>query len=180
MNHSRYLAICCLLLLPIAGCQQSITDRLMGEWVGTPDTAAAAAERSAKLKAKEAENGQTEAAALPVDEEVTTTRGKTDLEEHEVTIELDFTGSRDVHMEIAQGGAPLEGSWRVVQVLPPRGAEIEISLKHPNGKSAGKAPTTEKRRFVIDFQGDDSDAGFTLFEKGADPQFGRLYFERQK
>lgn len=179
MNHSRYAAICCLLLLSIAGCRQSIGDRLLGDWVGKPDTAAAAAERSAQLKAKSADKGGEED-TLPVDEEGAATRGKTDLEQHNVSITLRFENSRDVKMSIAQGGPPLEGSWRVVQTLPPRGAEIEISLKQPNGKADGKPKTPEKRRFVIDFQGDDADAGFTLFEKGADPQFGRLYFQQTK
>lgn len=180
MNPPRYLPVCCLLLLSMAGCQQSITDRLMGEWVGTPDTAAAAAERSAKLKAKEVKNGDTDEAALPVGDEVASTRGKTDLEGHNVTVELNFMGHRDVHMEIAQGGPPLDGTWRVVQTLPPRGAEIEIRLKQETSDKDSKPKTSEKRRFVIDFQGDESNAGFTLFEKGADPQFGRLYFERKK
>lgn len=162
----------------MAGCQQSLTDRLMGEWVGTPDTAAAAAERSAQTKANAAEMGG-EAAALPVDENLTKKREKTDLEQHDVTITLDFKNRTDVEMKIAGGGQPLNGRWRLVQALPPRGAEIEISLKHDASEKDGKPQSTEKRRFVIDFQGDDNDAGFTLSEKGADPQFGRLYFKRK-
>ncbi len=158
----------------IAGCQQSITGRLVGDWIGRPDTAAAAAVRSAKLKARH-KSDSNEAIEPPSVEEATAKLGKTDLEHHDVTIRMSLAGDKTATMSLGDGSEPLAGVWRVIEKLPPSGAEIEISLSGADDGSPGRAG---RRRFIIDFQEIDEAAGFTLVEKGADPQFGRLYFTR--
>lgn len=161
--------------LLLVGCQQSATSRLVGEWVGRPDTAAAAAARGDKLKAKQ-RSGTTAAVEAPSDEEAAAELGKTDLEQHDVIICMTLGSNKRVSMSLGDHSQPLEGVWRVVTTLPPDGAEIEISLTQSSEEMSERA---EKRRFIIDFQENDNAPGFTLVEKGADPQFGRLYFVRE-
>lgn len=171
------LAALCLLA---TGCQQSVSTRLVGAWQGRPDTTAAAAKRSAELKAKERKLAGDDAVAAPTDAESDETPAKTDLELHDLAIELTFAENSEVSMSLGDGSQPLNGTWRVVEILPPRGAEIEISLAEIKTEATDKpAPPSEKRRFIVDFQGDDPASGYTLVEKGADPQFGRLYFEKK-
>jgi hypothetical protein len=163
-------------LLYSVGCQQSITSRLAGAWIGRPDTAAAAAARSAKLKANQ--NGESNPVAnLPSDDAATAELGKTYLEQHDVTIHMSFAGDKNVRMSLGDGSEPLAGVWRVVSTLPPDGAEIEISLNESEGD---QPPRNEKRRFIVDFQQNGAAPGFTLIEKGADPQFGRMYFTKRE
>lgn len=166
------MLVCPAILL--AGCQQSITSRLVGEWTGCPDTASAAAARSAKRKAQQQSEPDAIADA-PTDAKATSELGKTELEQHDVTINMALAADKSARMSLGDGSEPLAGVWRVVTTLPPDGAEIEISLSHSN---ADPRPQ-EKRRFIIDFQQHNDETGFTLVEKGADPIFGRLYFVRQ-
>lgn len=179
MRQAWILGMVVCVVAPLAGCQQSLSSRLEGEWRGRPDTAAAAAERSKKLKAKQNEDEQTED-AFPGDKQPAADKGKTDLEQHDVTIELNFKSDKTISMSLGDGSQPLTGVWRILQTLPPRGAEIEITsqpAEQPAEKTSPEDKTVEqKRRFVIDFQGDNAADGFTLVEKGADPKFGRLYF----
>lgn len=171
------MAALCMLA---TGCQQSVSTRLVGAWQGRPDTTAAAAKRSAEQKAKERSLAGDDAAAAPTDAESDVTPAKTDLELHDVVIDLTFAETAEVTMSLGDGSQPLRGTWRVVETLPPRGAEIEISLAKTTTAEPDKpAPPSEKRRFIVDFQGNDPAAGYTLVEKGADPQFGRLYFEKK-
>lgn len=175
MRLACILGLTVCFVVPVAGCQQSISSRLEGQWHGKPDTVAAAAERSKKLKDKQKEANET-AAIVPVEDQAAAAKGKTDLEQHDVTINLTFHSDKTIAMELGDGSQPLVGRWRILQTLPPRGAELEITSR-PTGKLSPEDKVDEqKRRFVIDFQGDDAKDGFTLVEKGADPKFGRLYF----
>ena len=166
------LPLSCLLVFAIVvltGCQQSMTGRLTGEWVGRPDTAAAAQERSAKLKARHQE---ADASVDAPTEDAASNLGATDLEQHDVTIRMTLDGDKTARLSLGDGSKALTGIWRLVTTLPPDGAEVEISLE-ADGKDA-----IQKRRFIIDFQQNGDSSSFTLVEKGADPQFGRLYFVR--
>lgn len=152
-----------------------MSSRLEGVWVGRPDTAAAAAERSARLKAEQ-QGASDSPTAVPVDQPPPAAKGRTELEQHDLAIRLDFAADGHVTMSLGDGSERLDGTWRIVSLLPPDGAEIEINLKQDGEPT--EAARREKRRFIIDFQKHDEQAGFTLVEKGADPQFGRLYFVR--
>lgn len=182
MSPRVFLLFIATAMLVSIGCQQSMSNRLEGKWVGRPDSAEAAADRSARLKAEQ-QGAAEESPAVPVDDMPPAARQRTELEQHDVEIHLDFAADKQVTMSLGNDREPLHGVWRVVATLPPDGAEIEIHLKPP-GESSTAAPTSgerrEKRRFIIDFQKHGAEAGFTLMEKGADPQFGRLYFVRQQ
>ncbi len=163
------------LLVASAGCQQTVRSRLVGTWTGRPDTAADAAARSAKLKAKQRSEGGS-GVDSPTEDAATAELGKTDLEQHDVAVCMTFADDKTVAMALGDGSEEVAGVWRVVATLPPDGAEIEISLTDSEGESSKR---NEKRRFIIDFQENGDAPGFTLVEKGADPQFGRLYFVRE-
>ncbi len=157
-----------LLLGLLSGCQPSDSSRLVGDWVGHPDSAASAAERSANR------GDQAAGAAPQPDATARNSLGATLLEGVEVRVRLTFQREGDVTMELEGEETTLAGVWRVVADLPPNGVEIEISLL-----KEGEERGTQKRRFLVDFQPDGDTPGFTLREKGADPQFGRLYFTKQ-
>lgn len=152
-----------------------MSGRLTGEWVGQPDTAAAARERSARLRA---EHQQASGAGLdvPTEDAAEAELGTTDLERHDVTIRMTLGGDKTAHLSLGDGSREVSGVWRLVTSLPPDGAEIEISTSADDES----AEQIEKRRFIIDFQDAGDRPGFTLIEKGAEPQFGRLYFTRSK
>ncbi|QDU54955.1 hypothetical protein Pan181_11400 [Aeoliella mucimassa] len=166
----------------MSGCQESIRDRLVGEWVGQPDTAAAAAERVAKRQESQ-DSEKATGNGMPV-QDATNKLEQTDLEGHEVTIRLQFKGDKTVHMSLGDNSEPREGHWRVLTLLPPDGAEIEITLDASEASEADDQTATkkagEKRRFIVDFQQDGEKPGFTLVEKNSDPKFGRLYFEKKQ
>ena len=184
VNRLTAVLFCLLALLVTPGCQQPVRERIVGQWIGKPDTAAAAAERVAKQQAAaEKKSGDEQDEAVPK-QDSTAKLGVTDLEGHDVTILLYFNSDKTVKMSLGDESQPREGVWRVVESLPPQGAEIEISLTtkaEPGAEDEkpSKQKSVEKRRFIIDFQQQDDSTGFTLIEKGADPKFGRLYFEQK-
>jgi hypothetical protein len=173
----------CLLLLNVAGCQASVESQLVGKWRGTPDSRQGAAERKAKLAgttpADDAENG----AAVMVADNPEAEARRTDLEGVDVAIDLEFGDDGKIDMTRV-GGESYRGVWRVIERIPPHGAEIEISRLAEGPQQAqaeagdDEPKIAEKRRFTIEFQKDGETDGFLLKEKGADPQFGRLYFRR--
>lgn len=169
-----------LWIVTFIGCQQSTTGRLLGTWRGRPDSAAAADKRSHQLKEKQIQiagrdqdmsaNGD-----VPSSGQEEGATGRTDLEQYDVAVELDFQRGGRVRMTLIGDDESLEGVWRVVADLPPNAAEIEIGLLAAKGQGV-----EEKRRFLIEFQEHGDAPGFTLREKGADPKFGRLYFAKAK
>jgi len=115
-----------------------------------------------------------------VEDDPTLDNRRTDLEGVEVAIELNFLEGGKVEMS-REGGESYRGVWRVIERIPPKGAEIEISrLADDDSNAQGEEPKiAEKRRFTLEFQNDGQTPGFLLKEKGADPQFGQLYFRKQ-
>lgn len=165
----------------LVGCQSSVESQLVGSWRGTPDSAAAAAARDSKAKAAaNKDSGAGPADAPLVEDDPETEQQPTDLEAVDVTIDLTFDDEGAVAMSRV-GGETYNGVWRVIERIPPQGAEIEISRLADGAKAEGeeaKPKIPEKRRFTIEFEKDGENEGFLLKEKGADPQFGRLYFRR--
>jgi hypothetical protein len=174
----------CLMLSTFVGCQASVESQLTGKWRGTPDSRQAASERKAKLEKNGATQNDTENdAPVTVEDNPEAEARRTDLEGVDVVIDLVFGDDGKVAMTRVSGES-YRGVWRVIERIPPQGAEIEIgrladeapSAKEKEGDTEPKI--AEKRRFTIDFQKDGETDGFLLKEKGADPQFGRLYFRR--
>ncbi|MGI9456422.1 MAG: hypothetical protein ACR2NU_07660, partial [Aeoliella sp.] len=124
--NSHPLLLALLLIGLSSGCQQSTSNRLVGNWEGRPDTVAAAAERSVKLKAKQNSESGVDAdnsdASGPLPEVGgNDSLGATLLEGYDVLIRIELKSGGDVKMELAGEEKLLTGVWRVVAELPPKG-----------------------------------------------------------
>ncbi|MCA9239174.1 MAG: hypothetical protein KDA37_03190 [Planctomycetales bacterium] len=180
------LTFCCLVLpLLTVGCgPQTPSQRLVGEWVGRPDTFAAQKQRNPIPTAagREAEaKSQANRPAKPTAAEEKLSRlqpsESTDLEAYDFSISLDFLPDGKVEMALT-GQPPLSGQWRVLST-DVGVSRLEIVPAASPDDPAGDQPTElEPTRRVFTVRFDKSGDGFTLREEGADIRFGWLYFQR--
>ena len=186
----RSAAGCLLLggLLLMSGCYESDAGRLQGRWRGTPDTAAARAQRKAKRLQKAGKAVQTDS-SQPNKSKSKGDRPRqplSDWEQFDFFVLLDFVDQRKVRISLGDQGEPVEGSW---QVIESSGDRVTIQIKSdspvidgkqatPDGSSdAASGDTRRDRQFVIRFEGKKKEC-FTMTEDGADPLQGRLFFQR--
>ena len=160
--------IVCILLLTTTGCQQQIAGKLLGSWVGRPDTSAARAEREAvKYGKRSAESADLQHA--------TTTKDPTDWEAYDVEVQFDFVDQKHLEMSLANGAEPMSATWRVLETTP-TGCMIEVVTPAEAGEGA---PVVRQFELVMD-ERDGTYVGFLLTESGADRQLGALYFKREE
>lgn len=160
------ILVACLLL---AGCQQQITSKLSGKWVGSPDTPESRTKRETE---KYGDSGTFE-------EEQANGGGpkKTDWEDFNVAVEWDFLSRSDVEMTLDGVGQKVSGNWKIIGTSP-TGCTIEVVTN--SDQSSGDAKPV-RRRFEIEFDEREGElVGFLLHESGADRQLGILYFQRPK
>jgi hypothetical protein len=163
--------ICCWfgIVLAATGCQQRNAAKLVGSWVGKPDSAAARAEREAAkyddLVSVEPDEGE-EAPKVSQAEHVAE---RSDWEAYDVEVELEFTDLQHVKLALADGSQPIDGRWVVIETSP-TGLTIEII-------SGEEPPPPTRRRFLVELDEREGDTfGFLLSEVGTDRQLGSLYF----
>lgn len=167
--------VACVLMA--AGCGGPITfsQRLAGAWRGRPETAA---ERIDREWPAASVGGGEAVSAKPDDLPDTTPTVLESLDGLAVRMQLDVNGGIEMSLDDEQ---PLRGEWRLVTSEGRRGI-IEIEIKRADGKPAEDKSETpgERRRFRVIFvpPAEGQPERFTLAEQGADPQFGRLIFER--
>ena len=165
------------LIVCVAGCQESATQRLLGRWEGRQDSAKARAERWAAAM---------QTGSVPATENA----DPTDLEQIEVAITLDFQSEGKIDLWRGEGQERLAGTWKVLDVVGDT-ARVQIVVRGEDALADGApsnnefSPTGEAgsqegevRNFEIEFDESSAGQGFTLNEEGADPQFGQLYFQR--
>jgi len=157
-----------LLLLSTSGCQQRTAGKLLGQWVGTPDTAASRAERESQKYGETASPDEV-ASRSPTPENAT------DWERYDRSVTLDFIDYERVEMALAdETEGSLSGKWRVVSTTP-IGCTIEVETE------GDRSAAVVRRQFQLDLdEGEGECVGFTLMEVGADRQLGTLYFSRPK
>ena len=164
------------------GCGLNGAAELQGKWIGTPDNAAAQAEREA------AKYNELVAATNPADAaEETEQDGPrrpvmvTDWEHYDVTVTLEFLDARRVRLTAAcdVAGSPVEGEWKIVE-SGPAGVVIEvITPGDATGEPDGETARPVRRRFELGLDRRESGlVGFTFNEVGADRRLGTLYFRR--
>ncbi|MEM9185534.1 MAG: hypothetical protein AAGB00_03465 [Planctomycetota bacterium] len=176
--------VCVAAFSGVTGCGTApLEQQLLGEWVGSPDSAAARESRTpskltqltgratdgANAAGEKAAEEEITAAADPVNAESPhpAAAEATDLDAFDFRITLNLRPRGELRMSLS-GGAALAGSW---QVLVQEGATGVLELvSKPEGAVA------QQRRFEVAM--DPNGAGFTLREEGADPRFGWLYFRR--
>ncbi|TWT94785.1 hypothetical protein Pla108_36340 [Botrimarina colliarenosi] len=141
----------------------SLPQRLAGDWVGRPESAAERTTREWPTGDLDPDDPEIAAAAAATP--------PTDLEAFaDVRVELRLGDSGDARLTLA-GGEPLVGKWKATSVEGRR-ALLEIGVE----RTGDEEPTLESRRFDIELlpRGE----GFVLREQGADRRFGRLLFLR--
>lgn len=188
MRFSPFKPVCLAVLLLAAGCSpQTPSQRLVGEWVGRPDTFAAQKQRNPIPTAPGREaTAKAQAPTKPTGAQDKLSRMQpsetTDLEAYDFAITLDFREDAQVVMTL-NGQQPLTGRWEVLstdvgvsrlEIVPTVEPEAAANGSAEQKPAADEQPT--KRIFTIRFNkaGD----GFTLREEGADIRFGWLYFQR--
>jgi len=149
------------LLLCSIGCQQRKATKLLGEWVGRPDTAQARAKRES-LKYGDQTPDERDAGSESV----------TDWQQVDVEVKFNFVSRTQLEMSLADGSEPHSGTWRVIETSP-TGCAIEVET------NTGPDQSAELRRFQLEMdERDGTLTGFLLTETGADRQLGALYFRR--
>jgi len=163
------IGVLCLM----AGCQPTTANKLLGEWIGTPDTAHARAER------EELRFGANQSATSPISQTSETgeaAQGKmTDWEQFDISIKFDFVSPERLNMSLADGSQPIVAEWSLLETTP-TGCTIEVVAQ---AEYSSEEPV--RRRFRLEFeQQNGSLNGFLLREVGADPQLGAMYFRPAK
>ena len=167
MLHPRSAGclIVSLLLLSMVGCQQRTAAKLLGEWLGRPDTAAARAEREAKKYGDKRSSDQLRASQER--SEIVT-----DWQQYNIGVKFHFVSRTQLEMSLADGTEPRSGTWQVLETSP-SGCTIEVESATGPGQSA------ELRQFQLEMDEHEGTLiGFLLTEMGADRQLGALYFRR--
>ena len=164
-----YFAVVLVLAAVAAvGCQQSATQRLVGQWEGSPaPTRPGGGVQEAPSPAAEA----TEATEAPA----TTSAAVTDLESFDIRITLDLDEDGRVRMWREDRRDELTGTWKVLDTLGPTN-RLQITANAAPEASSAPGERDQLRHFQIEW--DESGESFTLVEEGADPQFGFLTFRR--
>lgn len=159
-SHLLSSLIFVALSLAAAGCQQRVAGKLVGTWVGRPDTTAARAEREAEKYGKR-----------PDSEHPGTNGDATDWEAYDIEVRFDFVDQKHLNLSLADGSEPMSATWRVLETSP-AGCLIELVTSGQEGKS-------EVRQFELEIdEREGTIIGFLLMESGADRQLGALYFTR--
>lgn len=154
-----------LLLFGTTGCQQQIAGKLLGTWVGQPDTAAARSEREAEKYGTRSDSGETQLSGAE--------KVPTDWEAYDVELRFEFVDHQHVNMALANGSEPIAATWRVLETSP-TGCMIEVVTPEQEGQ--GRA---EVRHFELEMDERNGElVGFLLTESGADRQLGAIYFSR--
>jgi len=159
-------------VLVLGGCQQRTVGQLLGKWVGSPDTAAARADREAQKYGETSAQGKGQ--AIEPDR-------ITDWERYDQSVSLHFVDHERLEMSLSGGSGTdeskpggvesLTGKWRVVSTTP-IGCTIEVETED--------GTTVVRRQFQLDWDEQEGQCvGFTWIEVGADRQLGTLYFCRQ-
>ncbi len=158
--------------MTVPGCgPQSVSERLLGTWVGAPDPAAGKIDRPVAAVQLEDEK--------PVDAGQST---PTDLEAFQFRITIQFAKNGAATMWL-DDSSRIEGSWQVLSVDRDI-VQLELTdgppqLRREKGDSTEPIDSPaqrEQRRFELEF--DTEQEAFTLKEEGADKRFGRLLFKR--
>ncbi len=171
MRRSCPLPLLCIGLaaLSIAGCDGalSMSQRLVGEWVGRPETAAERIVREwpARAGGKQLTADDPEIAAAIAKAPVTDL--ETQAAETRVTMRLGELGGATLSLA---GEQELTGQWGITP-LEGRRAQLEIEIEPA---TEGEKPV--RRRFDLEFFKEGE--AFTLREQSADRRFGRLVFRR--
>lgn len=171
------LPLAALVLAVVAGCDGALTptQRLVGEWVGRPETAD---ERLAREwpggGAWGGENARGAEGPTAADESP-----PTDLEalgELRVTMRLKPLGKAELSLD---GGRTRRGVWSV-QPGEGRRLLVEIAVGPEGADGLDNASQRERRRFEIEMvrRVDGEPERFVLRESEADLRFGRMIFER--
>lgn len=165
MTLPRWIAVpLCLLLL--TGCDGPMTlrQRLVGEWVGRPESGAERVLR--EWPGRRGADGQVD----PEDPGVVAAVEKapaTDLEVADaVEVQMQIRELGGAEMTLV-GETPLEGTW-TLEAVEGRRAQLEIAI------AIEDEDDPLRRRFEIEFLREGE--GFVMHESGADPRFGRLLF----
>lgn len=174
------LAIVICLLVVVAGCnRQSTAQRLVGRWVGKPETAQQRQDRSLVANNSPAKTTDDDAAKDSPTEKTTPSNNgpPTELETVDVQVTLDFSVDGTIEMWLGEKQETLAGDWRVISTEVNL-VQLQITAKRETQEDA--VSKTEKRRFDLQWQELKAGDAFTLREQAADPQFGTLYFVREE
>lgn len=165
LSRSAGCLIVSLLLLCTVGCQQRTAAKLLGEWVGRSDTAAAKAQREAKKYGDKPSADQI--SALQEKPETVT-----DWQQYDIKLKFHFVSRTQLEMSLADGTEPRSGTWQVLETSP-SGCTIEVE------SATGPEQSAELRQFQLEIDEHEGTlVGFLLTELGADSQLGALYFRR--
>ncbi|QEG36803.1 hypothetical protein [Bythopirellula goksoeyrii] len=152
-------------LLATTGCQQQVAGKLLGTWVGRPDTASARAEREAEKYGNRTGSGNSQ--------ESDVAKAETDWEAYDVELRFEFIDHQRLKMSLANGSEPISATWQVLETSP-TGCMIEVTTP-----SQTEEDTTVARQFELEMDERDGQVvGFLLTESGADRQLGAIYFSR--
>lgn len=155
------LLLSLMFLATSSGCQQSTTGKLQGRWTGKPDTQAARNQRAAK-KYGDSTNKLPDAKAQQP--------RQTDWERYDVAVNFHFINASQLEISLADGSQTQKGTWKILKTTA-TGCRIEVKIDE----------SLQLRQFEL--QMDEKEGrcvGFLLSEVGADPQLGRLYFQRSE
>ncbi|MCG8451186.1 MAG: hypothetical protein MI725_16580 [Pirellulales bacterium] len=155
-------------MLLVSGCQQQTTSKLLGQWIGRPDTVEARAAREAE---KYGDARTEDQASSLLDKEAP----KTDWENYDVAVAWTFVSSDRLEMSLANGSQALAGSWKIIGTSP-TGCTIEVATKK---KVSAESSEPVRRRFEVELdEREGKCVGFLLYETGADRRLGAFYFRR--
>lgn len=186
------LLVVAIALVLAAGCDTKLTksQRIVGEWVGRPETAA-------ERVVREWPRATPDTLVDPDDQQVATAvadEPPTDLEEATgVRIAMRLTDDGKAQLSL-RGDEPRRGTWELEPLDGRRAVlSIEVDKPEPEPPAEGNPPNApdedptasnknknasarpaERRRFDIEFLA--PGPGFVLREAGADRRFGRLLF----
>ena len=170
-THCRRLPLLLAILACLAatgGCDAplSLSQQLVGDWVGRPESAA---ERTVReWPTREADPNDPEIA------EAAAETPPTDLESFgSVRVELQLDDAGKAKLTLV-GDKPLVGQWSLPLVEGRRGV---LEIKVQRGEVKGEK-TFETRRFDVEALKPIDGEGFVLREQNSDRQFGRLLFRR--
>lgn len=173
-RHSHLVRFAWVALVAlVSGCEgpQSISQRVLGEWVGRPETIAERTLREWPGRliddAIDAENPDVAAAIAKAP------RTDLELDAPDARVTLDLRERGAVRMAMT-GQEPIEGRWSLTPVVGRRGLlEIQATTA-----AVEDADADEARRRVYEIEMLREGDGFVLREQGADRRYGRLLFER--
>ncbi len=162
-----------------SGCQQRVTGKLLGRWIGRADSVIARTERESQKYGDARPDSETAIRTIAVDPPLDPQAEKTDWERYNVAVLMNFVSRDRVEMSLAGGKQPRLGRWSVVATTP-TSCTIEVETNDSATQENGAEPDEpRRRRFHLELdERDGVCVGFLLNEVGADRQLGALYFRR--